>query len=56
MLRQRLEYCHHISECSTRCGSYCGAVPNEKITWGKLGQDPPGLITGSDAAIVARWC
>jgi deoxyhypusine synthase len=28
-------------------------VPNEKITWGKLGKDTPKFIIESDATIVA---
>ncbi|MEY3565427.1 MAG: hypothetical protein RJA23_1597, partial [Bacteroidota bacterium] len=34
-------------------GSYSGAVPNEKITWGKLGMKTPKFIIESDATIVA---
>ena len=30
-----------------------GAVPNEKITWGKLGEKTPKFIVESDASIVA---
>ena len=30
-----------------------GAVPNEKITWGKLAMDTPKFIIESDATIVA---
>ena len=30
-----------------------GAVPNEKITWGKLGINTPKFIIESDASIVA---
>jgi hypothetical protein len=33
--------------------SYSGAVPNEKISWGKLGLDTPKFIIESDATIVA---
>ena len=33
--------------------TYSGAVPNEKITWGKLGIDTPKYIIESDASIVA---
>ena len=33
--------------------SYSGAVPNEKITWGKLGQKTPKFIVESDATIMA---
>ena len=34
-------------------GSYSGAVPNEKISWGKLEVDTPKYIIESDATIVA---
>ena len=36
-----------------RFKSYSGAVPNEKITWGKLGADTPKFVIESDATIVA---
>lgn len=61
MLEQDLEYegvplwgyfCQ-ISDSTTSYGSYSGAVPNEKITWGKLGVDTPKFIIESDASIVA---
>jgi deoxyhypusine synthase len=42
-----------ISDSTTSYGSYSGAVPNEKITWGKLGVDTPKYIIESDASIVA---
>ena len=42
-----------ISDSTTSYGSYSGAVPNEKITWGKLGVDTPKYIIESDATIVA---
>ena len=45
-------YCQ-ISDSTTSYGSYSGAVPNEKITWGKLGVDTPRFIIESDATIVA---
>ncbi|MDD5217479.1 MAG: deoxyhypusine synthase family protein [Candidatus Omnitrophica bacterium] len=45
-------YCQ-ISDSTTSYGSYSGAVPNEKITWGKLGVDTPKFIIESDASIVA---
>ncbi|MFM7859088.1 MAG: deoxyhypusine synthase family protein, partial [Flammeovirgaceae bacterium] len=38
---------------TTSYGSYSGAVPNEKITWGKLSIDTPKFIVESDATIVA---
>ena len=61
MLHQDLEieniplwtYFCQISDSTTSFGSYSGAVPNEKITWGKLGIDTPKFIIESDATIVA---
>ncbi len=61
MLRQDLRrenvplwaYFCQISDSTTSYGSYSGAVPNEKITWGKLGPDTPRFIIESDATIVA---
>ena len=60
MLHQDLEleaplwgYFCQISDSTTSYGSYSGAVPNEKITWGKLGIDTPKFIIESDATIVA---
>ncbi len=46
-------YFCQISDSTTSYGSYSGAVPNEKITWGKLGADTPKFIIESDATIVA---
>ncbi|WP_162417454.1 deoxyhypusine synthase family protein [Cyclobacterium roseum] len=46
-------YFCQISDSTTSFGSYSGAVPNEKITWGKLGLDTPKFIIESDATIVA---
>ena len=61
MLHQDLEeenipvwsYFCQISDSTTSYGSYSGAVPNEKITWGKLRADTPKFIVESDATIVA---
>ncbi|MGJ3235730.1 deoxyhypusine synthase family protein [Marivirga sp.] len=61
MLYQDLEYSDvpfwsyfcQISDSTTSYGSYSGAVPNEKITWGKLDIDTPKFIVESDATIVA---
>ncbi|MDB6167043.1 MAG: deoxyhypusine synthase [Lacunisphaera sp.] len=61
MLHQDLElrkvplwgYFCQISDSTTSYGSYSGAVPNEKITWGKLGEKTPKYIIESDATIVA---
>lgn len=46
-------YFCQISDSTTSYGSYSGAVPNEKITWGKLDADTPKYIIESDATIVA---
>ena len=60
MLHQDLEreaplwgYFCQISDSTTSYGSYSGAVPNEKITWGKLDVNTPRFIIESDATIVA---
>jgi deoxyhypusine synthase len=60
MLRQDMEhdvplwgYFCQISDSTTSYGSYSGAVPNEKITWEKLGVDTPKYLIESDATIVA---
>jgi len=61
MLEQDLEweetpfwsYFCQISDSTTSYGSYSGAVPNEKITWGKLDIKTPKFIIESDATIVA---
>ena len=46
-------YFCQISDSTTSYGSYSGAVPNEKITWGKLDIDTPKFIIESDPTIVA---
>jgi len=46
-------YFCQISDSTTSYGSYSGAVPNEKITWGKLEGTSPKFIIESDATIVA---
>ena len=46
-------YFCQISDSTTSYGSYSGAVPNEKITWGKLEATTPKYIVESDASIVA---
>ena len=61
MLRQDMKrkdtplwsYFCQISDSTTSYGSYSGAVPNEKITWGKLEVGTPKFIIESDATIVA---
>lgn len=60
MIRQDLRrwcpywaYFCQISDATTSYGSYSGAVPNEKITWGKLDVDTPKFVIESDATIVA---
>ena len=44
-------YFCQISDSTTSYGSYSGAVPNEKITWGKLGIETPKFVIESDATI-----
>lgn len=46
-------YFCQISDSTTSYGSYSGAIPNEKITWGKLGIETPKFVIESDATIVA---
>ena len=46
-------YFCQISDSTTSYGSYSGAVPNEKITWGKLDGNTPRFVIESDASIVA---
>ena len=50
---RRWAYFCQISDSTTSYGSYSGAVPNEKISWGKLQKDTPKFIIESDATIVA---
>ena len=45
-------YFCQISDSTTSLGSYSGAVPNEKITWGKIDIDTPSYVIESDATIV----
>jgi deoxyhypusine synthase len=46
-------YFCQISDSTTSYGSYSGAVPSEKISWGKLDVTTPSFIIESDASIVA---
>lgn len=46
-------YFCQISDSITSFGSYSGAVPNEKISWGKLDTNTPKFVIESDASIVA---
>ncbi|WP_445292001.1 deoxyhypusine synthase family protein [Bdellovibrio sp. BCCA] len=46
-------YFAQISDSTTSYGSYSGAIPNEKITWGKLAPTTPSYIVESDATICA---
>lgn len=47
------QYFAQISDSTTSYGSYSGAVPNEKITWCKLGVDTPKFMINSDASVIA---
>ncbi|MGD8494546.1 MAG: deoxyhypusine synthase family protein [Gemmatimonadales bacterium] len=60
MIHQDLElpcpywnYFCQISDSTTSYGSYSGAIPTEKITWGKLDIETPMFVIESDATIVA---
>lgn len=61
LIRQDLEqreiplwgYFCQISDSTTSFGSYSGAVPNEKISWGKIDASTPRFVIESDASIVA---
>ncbi|MCI0655806.1 MAG: deoxyhypusine synthase family protein [Acidobacteria bacterium] len=46
-------YFCQISDSTASYGSYSGAFPTEKITWGKLDVDTPMFLIESDATIVA---
>lgn len=46
-------YFCQITDADVSFGGYSGAVPNEKITWGKLAADTPKFMVKSDASIVA---
>lgn len=46
-------YFCQIADSTTSYGSYSGAVPNEKITWGKLAVETAKFVIESDATIVA---
>jgi len=46
-------YFCQISDSTTSFGSYSGAVPNEKITWGKLNIDTPKFIIESLVTLTA---
>ena len=50
---KKWQYFCQISDSTTSYGGYSGAVPNEKITWGKLDVDTPKFMIQSDATIVA---
>ncbi len=60
MLEQDMErptrlwsYFCQITDTNESYGSYSGANPTEKITWGKLGKDSHKFAINSDATIVA---
>jgi len=49
----RWGYFCQVSDAQPSYGGYSGAVPNEKITWGKLDKTTPRYMIQSDATIVA---
>jgi len=46
-------YFCQVSDSTTSYGSYSGAYPTEKISWGKLDVETPRFVIESDATIVA---
>ncbi len=50
---KKWSYFCQIGDSTTSYGSYSGAFPNEKISWGKLKKDTPAFMIESDATIVA---
>ena len=46
------QYFCQVSDANESYGSYSGASPNEKISWGKLDIDTPRFVIQSDATIV----
>lgn len=46
-------YFCQISDSTTSYGSYSGAIPSEKISWGKIEPTTPSFVIESDASIVA---
>ena len=49
-------YFCQIGDSTTSYEATRATVPNEKITWGKLGPETPSFMIESDATIVAPWC
>ena len=47
------QYFCQITDAQESYGGYSGALPNEKITWGKLAVETPKFVIHSDATIVA---
>jgi deoxyhypusine synthase len=45
-------YFCQITDAQESYGGYSGALPNEKITWGKLDKENPKFVIHSDASIV----
>lgn len=48
----RWQYYCQISDSTTSYGSYSGATPSEKVSWGKLDTDTPAYMIESDATLV----
>ncbi|MCB0352307.1 MAG: deoxyhypusine synthase family protein [Bdellovibrionales bacterium] len=46
-------YFCQVSDSTTSYGSYSGAIPSEKISWGKIEPTTPSFVIESDASIVA---
>jgi len=50
---RKWEYFCQITDADESMGGYSGALPNEKITWGKLEVDTPAFAIKGDATIIA---
>jgi deoxyhypusine synthase len=48
----RWRYFCQVGDSVTSYGSYSGATPSEKVSWGKLDPDTPSYMIESDATIV----
>ena len=49
----RWSYFCQIVNCTESYGSYSGANPTEKITWGKLSKETPKFSIDCDATVIA---
>ena len=50
---RKWEYFCQITDADESMGGYSGALPNEKITWGKIDPTTPSFVIKGDATIIA---